>query len=201
MAATTNVRTTFLPTAESDNVLSERSIAAVREILEMAPGLPTVEEARDILDTNKLRTQAVVFGVGVPAEYGIHCKVSSQPLHCSSDMETAVWDVFIFTQQTVNGKRIWSDREVEWLMKDIRSWLLKHARPNQEALLTWLALNLVDKKRARMAGGESSKAKTDSGEREEIAVTRVFCYVFMRSDRSQSLGRRCRQVWNVRERV
>ena len=28
-----------------------------------------------------------------------------------------------------------------------------------------------------MAGGESSEAKTDSGEREEIAVTKVFCYV------------------------
>ena len=57
-------------------------------------------------------------------------------------------------------------------MKDIRSWLLKHARRNQEALLTRLALNLVDKKRSRMAGGESSKAKTDSGERKEIAVTK-----------------------------
>ena len=31
VAATTNVRTTFLPTAESNNVLSERSIAAVRD--------------------------------------------------------------------------------------------------------------------------------------------------------------------------
>ena len=79
VAATTNVHATFQPTVESNNVLSERSIAAVRKILEMAPGLPTVEEARDILDTNKLRTQAVVFGVGVPADYGIRCKVSSQP--------------------------------------------------------------------------------------------------------------------------
>jgi len=35
-------------------------------------------------------------------------------------------------------------------MKDIRSWLLKHSRPNQEVLLTRLALNLVDKKRSRM---------------------------------------------------
>jgi hypothetical protein len=69
-------------------------------------------------------------------------------------METTVWDAFVFTQ------RLW-----------------KHPRPNQEALLTRLALNLVDKKRSRMAGGESSKAKTDSGERKEIAVTKVFCYV------------------------
>jgi hypothetical protein len=68
--------------------------------------------------------------------------------HCSSDMETTVWDAFVFTQQTVNGKRIWSDRGVEWLLKDVRSWrLLKHPRPNQEALLTRLALNLVDKKK------------------------------------------------------
>ena len=28
-----------------------------------------------------------------------------------------------------------------------------------------------------MTGGESSKAKTDSGERKEIAVTKIFCYV------------------------
>jgi hypothetical protein len=87
--------------------------------------------------------------------------------HCSSDMETTVWDAFVFTQQTVNDKRIWSDQGVEWLLKDVRAWLLKHARPNQEALLTRLVLNLVDKKRSRMAGGESSKAKTDSGERKE----------------------------------
>ena len=52
--------------------------------------------------------------------------------HCCSDMETAVWDAFVFTQQTVNGKRIWSDRGVEssifydvytyyWLMPDSSS--------------------------------------------------------------------------------
>ena len=85
--------------------------------------------------------------------------------HCSSDIETTVWDAFVFTQR-----------------------LLKHPRPNQEALLTRLALNLVDKKRSRMAGGESSKAKTDSGERKEIdSRDQSLLLRFMRSDRSQSL--------------
>ena len=62
-------------------------------------------------------------------------------------------------------------------MKDVRSWLLQNSRPNQEALLTQLALNLVDKKRSWMAGDESSKGKTDSCKHKEVALTKVFCYV------------------------
>jgi len=33
-------------------------------------------------------------------------------------MEAAVWDAFVFTQQTVNGKHIWSNRGVEWLANE-----------------------------------------------------------------------------------
>eukprot|EP00978_Attheya_sp_CCMP212_P005904 scaffold13182_cov64-Attheya_sp.AAC.8 len=38
-------------------------------------------------------------------------------------------------------------------MKDIRSWLGKHMRPNQEALLTRMALTLNEKKKARVGCG------------------------------------------------
>jgi hypothetical protein len=76
-----------------------------------------------------LRYTAALFSTTNAFKY---VRISADLSIALPNMETAVWDAFIFTQQTVNGKRIWSDREVEWLMKDIRSWLLKHARPNHK---------------------------------------------------------------------
>jgi hypothetical protein len=39
--------------------------------------------------------------------------------HCASEADKAIHDAYLFTSETVNGKKIWIDKNVEWMMKDL----------------------------------------------------------------------------------
>eukprot|EP00978_Attheya_sp_CCMP212_P003799 scaffold8061_cov61-Attheya_sp.AAC.1 len=60
------------------------------------------------------------------------------------------------------------------MMKDIRSWMGKHMKPNQEAMLTRLALMLAEHKKARVGAGRSNPSIPDIPSVKMIAVTKVF---------------------------
>jgi hypothetical protein len=93
---------------------------------------------------------------------------------CESELDKAIYDAFVFAQDTVNGKKIWTDESVEWMMKDVRSWMGKHYLKNHEALLNRVALTLVDMKGARVDGIGKSRVKQEESDKKSLMVTRVF---------------------------
>lgn len=73
--------------------------------------------------------------------------------HCMSEAQTKVLDVFILFRKTKNKKSIFSDRCIEWTMRDLRSYLGKYyqyATPNQlERLL--LQMNIIKEEKGNIA--------------------------------------------------
>jgi hypothetical protein len=49
-----------------------------------------------------------------------------------SEADKRIFDKFLFTKKTADGRHIWFDWFVEWVNKDIRFYLGKYAKPNQE---------------------------------------------------------------------
>eukprot|EP00978_Attheya_sp_CCMP212_P006182 scaffold13947_cov38-Attheya_sp.AAC.3 len=74
----------------------------------------------------------------------------------------------------VNGREIFIDKSVEWMMKDLRSWLGKHMQTNQEALLTWMTLTLNEKKKAWVGRGQKKASDHVNGKIKMLADTKVF---------------------------
>jgi len=74
-----------------------------------------------------------------------------------SEAQRKVLDVFILFRKIKNKKRIYSDRCIEWTMRDLRSYLGKHyqyATPNQlERLL--LQMNIIKEEKGNIADAGS----------------------------------------------
>jgi hypothetical protein len=66
--------------------------------------------------------------------------------YCSSDAEKIIFAKAILTRKTVNGANIFTDRYVEWMMKDMRIWLGKYASVHHKSLVKQVALTLYDRK-------------------------------------------------------
>jgi hypothetical protein len=100
---------------------------------------------------------------------------------CSSEADKVLHKEFCFTKKTVNGKPIWVDRFVEWMNRDMREYLGKYAKPNQEMLLRQAALLLKDRKKvktefnhlfSRHASAEESKSDSEK----KLAISVIFCH-------------------------
>ena len=63
----------------------------------------------------------------------------------SSEADKKIKDKFYFTKTTKNGKTIFFDRFVEWINKEVRRYLGKYAKPNQELLMMRTILLLKEK--------------------------------------------------------
>lgn len=98
---------------------------------------------------------------------------------CSSELDKEIYDALVFCQETVNGKMVWHDENVEWIMKDVRSWLGKHVQANMESVLTNLVLQLADLKKARTADVPTSAIVSETTSEnapqlKELAGTKAF---------------------------
>ena len=63
---------------------------------------------------------------------------------CMSDAERAIHDTFVLFRTTKNNKTIFSDRSVEWTMRDIRMRLGKYYKNSTNAALTRILMQLEE---------------------------------------------------------
>ena len=98
---------------------------------------------------------------------------------CASDSDKSLYKKFFFTKKTADGRTIWADRFIEWFNLDMRKYLGKHAKPNQEMLVTKTAL-LIKERRRWKAGNSSDSRESDPLNAalpdKSIAVSRIFCH-------------------------
>jgi hypothetical protein len=116
------------------------------------------------------RTHATKY-VRIAVEYWIWWR-------CCSEADKILYEAFFFTKLTVNGTPIWVDRFVEWMNKDVREYLGKYAKPNQELLLQRAALLLKDRKRDRSELNRlfsHNKKKTKESDN-KLAISVIFCH-------------------------
>ena len=112
--------------------------------------------------------------------------------YCMSDAERVIFTKGIFTRKTRNGRNIWSDKFVEWMMRDLRMWCTNIATPNTASILERTALGLNKKKKAKNFGMKERKfqmnAEADSiddnldlddDQVKELQVNHVFCEVLI----------------------
>lgn len=78
---------------------------------------------------------------------------------CSSPAEKVFSDKFILTRKTNRGKRIFTDRFVKWLMKDVRAGVGKHNRQRTDAALVRQVALLNAPKRFEASLNGSDKHK------------------------------------------
>lgn len=103
-------------------------------------------------------------------------------LACMSDAERAIYDNFILFRRTKNGKFIFTDRMVEWVIKDIRETLGKFFNDYIPSQLENFMLQL---KQLRNLRGRDKKAepKKASSKKSDIKIDASFleAYVFCES--------------------
>jgi hypothetical protein len=99
---------------------------------------------------------------------------------CSSEADRIIYKEFCFTKKTVNGKPIWVDSFVEWMNKDMREYLGKYAKPNQELLLRQAALLLKDRKVIKTEFNHlfswHTVEEVKSEPEKKLAISAIFCH-------------------------
>jgi hypothetical protein len=111
----------------------------------------------------------------------------------ASEADKKMFDECFFTKQTADGKHIWFDRFVEWVNKDIRFYLGKYAKPNQETLMQRTAILLKERIGRRATDRSRSHHKQNHYDRPEvlqkdIAVSPIFCQQYVLIDRHNYWG-------------
>jgi hypothetical protein len=95
----------------------------------------------------------------------------------SSTADKILYENFFFTKKTADGKTVFFDRFEEWFNRDIREYLGKYKRPNQELLCIRTSLLMKDRKRVRAGSGlRSNEVESDFTDLEKtLAITPIFC--------------------------
>ena len=101
--------------------------------------------------------------------------------YCSSEADRVLHDEYFFTKKTADGRFIWCNRFVEWFNKDVREYLGKHAKPNQELLVTRTAMLLKERKRWKAAASNQQRTNKraerniDEPVEKSLAISPIFC--------------------------
>ena len=95
--------------------------------------------------------------------------------YCMSEAEKIIFARGIITRKTKNGCNIFTDRFVEWMMKDMRMWLGKHSSIHHHKLLEQVAITLNERKKKRE--GAQNRKPSNSCDRAvcELKINKVFC--------------------------
>lgn len=102
----------------------------------------------------------------------------------SSEADKKLKDTFYFTKTTKKGKTIFFDRFVEWINKDIRSYLGKFAKPNQDLLMTRTVLLMQERLQRKGIDSSDSFDKHKLGQNKyndteagkNVSLSPIFCY-------------------------
>ena len=95
--------------------------------------------------------------------------------HCMSEAEKIIFAKGVITRKTKNGKNIFTDRFVEWMMKDMRMWLGKHSSLHHHKLVEQVAITLNERKKQKQEGSQNRKPGDRINPIKEIEINKVFC--------------------------
>ena len=97
--------------------------------------------------------------------------------HCMSQAEKIIFAKAIITRNIKNGRNLFTDRFVEWMMRDMRMWLGKHASTHHHKLVEQVAVTLNERKKQKSEGAKKKK-KDDSAENKVkgLEINNVFCH-------------------------
>lgn len=106
--------------------------------------------------------------------------------HCASDAEKTIFEKLVMTKKTIKGKTIYTDRFVEWMVRDNREDNGKFHRVGTQNKLTRGAMLMDDKKKLQQQFKDTFKASrdardegdSDDNEHERITSSKlgkVFC--------------------------
>ena len=102
-------------------------------------------------------------------------------IFCFSEADRKIFEKGIFVRKTKNGRTIFSDRFVEWMMKDFRTWLGKMASANTESMVSRCALNMNERKKERVFGRSKLKLedqpKKSGLQAKPVELDHVYCQV------------------------
>ena len=101
-------------------------------------------------------------------------------IFCFSDADRKIYEEGIFVRKTKNGRTIFSDRFVEWMMKDFRTWLGKMATANPESMVARCALNMNERKKERLFGRSELKledSKKCGSPSKPVELDHVYCQI------------------------
>lgn len=112
---------------------------------------------------------------------------------CQSDADKVLHDNFYFTKKTADGKFAFIDRFEEWFNMDVREYLGKYKKPNQELLCICTALLMKERKQFRVGNGLVPIDQIDiidHGDLEKnIAISPIFCHQLALIDRWNLWGK------------
>ena len=94
--------------------------------------------------------------------------------HCMSNAERIIFSKAVMTRKTKNGKTIFTDRFVEWMMRDMRMWCGKYATAHHHNLVQQVAATLNERKKLKMEGARNTK-RGDHDSDDGLEINRVFC--------------------------
>jgi hypothetical protein len=101
---------------------------------------------------------------------------------CSSDAEKIIFSKAILTRKTKNGSSIFSDRFVEWMMRDMRMWLGKHASTHHHNLVEQVAVSLDEMKKAKKVAAKQvpgANEKDNNPNIKMIEIDHIYCEVLV----------------------
>lgn len=108
---------------------------------------------------------------------------------CESDAFRIIFEKALLTRKTKNGKNIFADRSVEWMIRDFRTWLGKHTSPHHDSLIEEVAMTMNERKKIKIEGSSKTKKRKipsrdlaateedDDPEVKDLPVDRIFCEV------------------------
>ena len=108
--------------------------------------------------------------------------------HCMSDAERIIFAEAVLTRKTKNGCTIFTDRFVEWMMRDMRMWLGKHAGAHHHKLVQQVALSLNERKKRKSEGAKLNTKKGRSNPVKELEINRVFCETLIFAEEANLWG-------------
>jgi len=99
---------------------------------------------------------------------------------CMSDAERKIHDTFVLFRRTKNKKSIFSDRSVEWTMRDIRMWLGKFYKESTDGALTRIVTQMQD---SLVKQGRGTVSQNPASKKSEIKIDASIleCYVWCES--------------------
>jgi hypothetical protein len=97
---------------------------------------------------------------------------------CASDADKVIFENIIMARQTPKGKSIYTDRFVEWMVRDFREGIGKHYRRGTDAAIMRRA-HLMELHKEFQQALQKSNDDNDPAQSSRKRVAESFCYTFV----------------------
>jgi hypothetical protein len=185
-AATQSESVELSPAAVNKHMLDRGNIyplvAIVVGQLRNADVINLLHESEDKGDADLFRTATKFIGANKCTTYSTKYVALIAGFflkhYCQSDAEKIIYDRFILFRKTVNGSTIFGDRFVEWVIRDLRTYIGKYSTGSQSSsYVRQVALHLNNRKKLAKAMKTSPHvASLPETEKEKymIVISRVY---------------------------